>query len=104
MESRPSTRLTNSNPTSSSSILAVQRCMESKLPAAIRDKRLVTKILFLTEHRSVEIIQEALRISTNGYIVRSDAIELLVAIEAIQGNRIFLRKTLKTQTTEASKP
>jgi len=90
--------------------------MESKLPAAIRDKCLVTKILFLTEHRSVEIIQEALRISTNGYIVRSDAIELLVAIEAIQGNRIFLRKslaasslhcrreTLKTQTTEASKP
>ena len=37
----------------------------------------------------MEIIQEALRLGANGYIVKSDAIELLTAIEAIQENRIF---------------
>jgi DNA-binding NarL/FixJ family response regulator len=40
------------------------------------------------------MIQEALRLCANGYIVKSDAIELLAAIEAIQENRIFLSKSL----------
>lgn len=42
----------------------------------------------------MEIIQEALRLGANGYIVKSDAAELLAAIDAIQENRIFLSKSL----------
>jgi DNA-binding NarL/FixJ family response regulator len=60
----------------------------------IRDKCPETKILFLTERRSAEIVQEALRIGANGYIVKSDAVQLLAAVEAIRENRIFLSKSL----------
>jgi len=66
----------------------------------IRDKSPETKILFLTERRSVEIVQEALRLGASGYIVKSDAVELLAAVEAIRQNRIFLSKSLESAPLE----
>jgi len=47
------------------------------------------KLLFLTERRSVEIIQEAFRVGANAYVAKSDAADLLAAIEAVQQDRIF---------------
>jgi len=69
----------------------------------IRERCPDAKLLFLTEHRSAEIIQEALRLGANGYIVKSDAIELLRAIEAVQENRIFLSKSLAASSLDLPK-
>jgi DNA-binding NarL/FixJ family response regulator len=48
-----------------------------------------TKILFVTENRSTEIAEQALRIGASGYVVKSNAAnELLPAVEAVlQGKR-----------------
>ena len=48
----------------------------------------------------VEIIQEALRRGASSYIVKSDAIELLAANEAVQENRIFLSKSLAASSLD----
>jgi CheY-like chemotaxis protein len=47
------------------------------------------KILFISENRSVEIVEEAFRAGGSGYVIKSDAgSELLPAIEAVlQGKR-----------------
>jgi DNA-binding NarL/FixJ family response regulator len=53
----------------------------------IRELLPATKILFVSENRSKEIAQEALRSGADGYVVKSDAAnELLPAVEsALQG-------------------
>jgi DNA-binding NarL/FixJ family response regulator len=63
----------NSKSISSSSMLASQRCMESKLPGASGTNVLTRNTFPLNVARS-KIIQEALRLGANGYIVRSDDI------------------------------
>lgn len=66
----------------------------------IRNKCPEAKLLFLTERHSVEIIQEAFRAGANGYIAKSDAVDLLAAIEAIRQDRIFLSKSLQASALD----
>lgn len=50
----------------------------------IRDVSPTSKILFVSENRSVDVAQEALRTGAGGYLVKSDASsELLTAVEAV---------------------
>jgi len=66
------------------------------IEAARRIREIVpkTKILFFSETRESNIVEEALRIGT-GYVVKSDAAsELLPAIEAVLEGRQFLSSTL----------
>jgi len=61
----------------------------------IRDLRLNSKILFLTENRSHEVAEEALRAGGNGYVVKSDAAgELLLAVEAVLEDKPFVSSSL----------
>lgn len=74
--------------------------MESKRPVAFAITVRRRKYFFLTERRSAEIIQEAFRLGASGHLVKSDAVELLPAIEAILQNRIFLSKSLQAAPPE----
>ena len=54
-----------------------------------------TKILFLSENRSCEVVQESLRIGASGYVVKSDsAKDLLPAMAAVLRGEIFLSANL----------
>ena len=57
----------------------------------IRERRPETKILFVSENRSPEIVEEALRIGEGGYVVKTDAKrELLPALKAALSGKRFL--------------
>jgi CheY-like chemotaxis protein len=57
----------------------------------IRKTSPASKILFVTEHRSPEIAQEAQRLGALGYLLKSEAArELLPAIDALIQDRSFL--------------
>ena len=50
-----------------------------------------TKILFLSENRSCEVVQESLRIGASGYVLKSDsANDFLPAMAAVLRGEIFL--------------
>jgi DNA-binding NarL/FixJ family response regulator len=54
-----------------------------------------TKILFLSEQRDPDIVQEAMRIGGGGYVVKVDAAtELLPAVEAVLQGRHFFSASL----------
>ena len=56
-----------------------------------------TKILFVSENRSPEIAEEALRIGAGGYVIKSDAeTDLLPALKAIIKRKRFLSAGLLT--------
>jgi DNA-binding NarL/FixJ family response regulator len=62
----------------------------------IRELRPKSKILFLSENRSWDIVEEALRSGAMGYVVKSDAAqELLPAVEAVLQGRRFLSASLE---------
>ena len=61
----------------------------------IRDLSPASKILFFSENRSQEIVEEALRSGAAGYVSKSDAArELLPAIEAVLQGRQFVSSIL----------
>lgn len=61
----------------------------------IREISPLSKILFVSENRSQDIAQEALRTGGSGYVVKSTAaIELLPAIEAVLQGKRFLSGNL----------
>lgn len=67
------------------------------IEAARRIRKLspASKILFFSENRSREIVEEALRTGAAGYVVKSDAArELLPAVEAILQGRHFVSSIL----------
>jgi len=54
-----------------------------------------SKILFLSENRSLDIAEEALRVGAGGYVVKSDtAGELLPAVEAVLNGKRFVSASL----------
>jgi len=54
-----------------------------------------SKILFLSENRSCDIAEEALRTGAGGYVVKSDAEgELLPAVNAVLGGKRFVSASL----------
>jgi len=67
--------------------LEVAQCILRDLPE--------TKILFLSENRSCEVVQESLRIGAIGYVLKSDsAKDLLPAMAAALRGEIFLSTNL----------
>ena len=54
-----------------------------------------SKILFVSENRSPDVAEEALRTGARGYVIKSDAArELLPAIKAILAGKRFISATL----------
>jgi DNA-binding NarL/FixJ family response regulator len=54
-----------------------------------------TKILFLSQNRSCEVVQESLRIGASGYVLKSDsAKDFLPAMTAVLRGEIFLSANL----------
>jgi two-component system, NarL family, nitrate/nitrite response regulator NarL len=67
--------------------LEVAQCILRDLPA--------TKILFLSENRCCEVVQESLRIGACGYVLKSDsAKDFLPAMAAVLRGEIFLSTDL----------
>lgn len=60
----------------------------------IRDQCPKTRILFLSEQQSIDVVREALSTGAHGYVLKSDGTELLNAVEAVFQDRIFVSKTL----------
>ena len=61
----------------------------------IRELSPKSKILFLSENRSSDIVDEALRMGAGGYVVKSDAEgELLPAVNAVLGGERFVSASL----------
>jgi DNA-binding NarL/FixJ family response regulator len=55
-----------------------------------------SKILFLSENRSAEVVAAALSAGGHGYVVKSDgASELLVAVEAVLQGKRFVSSTFR---------
>jgi DNA-binding NarL/FixJ family response regulator len=52
------------------------------------------KILFVSEDRSLDVVREALNTGAQGYVVKSDGVELLAAVEAVRQGRFFVSKSL----------
>ena len=61
----------------------------------IREVSPKSKILFVSENRSWDIVEEALRTGAGGYLVKSDAAgELLLAVNAVLGGKRFVSASL----------
>jgi DNA-binding NarL/FixJ family response regulator len=58
------------------------------------------KILFVSEDRSREIVEEALRIGSGGYVVKSDAeTDLLPALKAVLQRKQFVSASLPVRNS-----
>lgn len=51
-----------------------------------------SKIIFLSQDNSPEIVQGALRLGAAGYLLKSDATDLPLAIEAILQGKVFVSR------------
>jgi DNA-binding NarL/FixJ family response regulator len=61
----------------------------------IREVSPASKILFVSENRSLDIAEEALSTGAGGYVVKSDAgSELLLAVQAVLEGRRFISASL----------
>jgi DNA-binding NarL/FixJ family response regulator len=61
----------------------------------IRELSPQSRILFVSENRSLDIAEEALRTGAGGYVVKSDAVgELLTAVEAVLKGKRFVSTSL----------
>lgn len=54
-----------------------------------------TKIVFLSQDSSPEIVRGALRLGAAGYLLKSDAIELPLAVDAILQGEVFVSRRVK---------
>jgi DNA-binding NarL/FixJ family response regulator len=54
-----------------------------------------TKILFVTQNSSREIAQGALRAGANGYLLKSEVMDLLVAVETIISGERYVSSRVK---------
>jgi DNA-binding NarL/FixJ family response regulator len=53
-----------------------------------------SKILFVSEDQSLDVVREALSTGARGYVVKSDGSELLAAVDAVRQGRFFVSKSL----------
>lgn len=60
----------------------------------IRDICPMSRVLFVSENRSPDIAQEALNTGAGGYVVKSDAAELLPAVNAVLAGKRFISTSL----------
>ena len=54
-----------------------------------------SKIIFLSQDPSPEIVREALRLGAAGYLLKSDATELPLAVDAILQGKVFVSRRVK---------
>ena len=54
-----------------------------------------SKILFLSQDSSPEIAQDALRLGAAGYLLKSDATELPLAVHAILQGKVFVSRRVQ---------
>jgi DNA-binding NarL/FixJ family response regulator len=60
-----------------------------------------SKILFVSQESSAEIVQEAFRIGAHGYVVKADMMsDLLAAVDAVLRGDRFVRRRLADLVTE----
>ena len=70
----------------------------------IRDVSPTSKILFASENRSPDIVEQALNTGAGGYVVKSDAAsELLHAVDAVLQGRKFVSRTMAGHESNAPK-
>ena len=55
-----------------------------------------SKIIFLSQDNSPEIVQGALRLGAAGYLLKSDATELPLAVDAILQGEVFVSGRVKS--------
>ena len=60
----------------------------------IRQKCPDTKILFISENRSPEIVEAALAAGGMGYVLKCDAVELRKAVDTVAKSRRYISQTL----------
>jgi len=71
----------------------------------VRKLCLKSKILFLSEHRSIDIAKEAIRAGGSGYVVKSDAgNDLLPAVAALLQGKHFASASLGNQVFGSNLP
>jgi len=56
-----------------------------------------SKILFLTQERSPDVVQAAFNLGAHGYLLKSDASDLLFAIDAVLRGERFVSRDLKSK-------
>ena len=54
-----------------------------------------SKILFLSQDNSPEVVEGALRLGASGYILKSDATEIPLAVDSILQGEVFVSKKVK---------
>jgi len=57
-----------------------------------------SKVLFFTQESSVEVMEEALRVGAHGYLLKSDANELSLALDEVLNDRLFVSSRLRPGT------
>ena len=69
----------------------------SGMEAARRIRKLSpnSKIVILSQDPSPEIVQGALQLGASGYLLKSDATELPLAVEALLQGRVFVSRRVK---------
>lgn len=55
-----------------------------------------SKIIFLSQDSSREVVREALRMGALGYLLKSDATELPIAVNTVLQGMQFVSRRLKT--------
>ena len=70
----------------------------------IRELSPNSKILFLSQDSSTEIVEEALRLGAQGYLLKSEATELPLAVDAITQGTWFVSRRLKRDQSHDGTP
>ena len=70
----------------------------------IRELSPNSKILFLSQDSSAEIVEEALRLGAQGYLLKSEATELPLAVDAITQGKWFVSRRLKRDQPHDGNP
>ena len=71
----------------------------------IRKLSPASKILFVSENRSLDILEEALSTGAGGYVVKSDAgRELLLAVDAVLRGKLFVSNGVAARALMARSP
>jgi two-component system, NarL family, response regulator NreC len=75
--------------------LSLQKLNGMEVARRIRELSPYSKIVFLSQESSPDVVQGALRLGASGYLLKSDATELPLAIHAILKGEVFISSRVK---------
>jgi DNA-binding NarL/FixJ family response regulator len=75
--------------------LSLEKLNGMEVGRRIRELSPHSKIVFLSQECSPEVVQGALRLGASGYLLKSDATELPLAIHAILKGEVFISSRVK---------